>query len=336
MDDHHRSPEDMREEIACLRERVSTLEGIVAQQSFEERKFRDIVENMQEGFLEVDLRGYLTFVNGAMTKILGYPREELLGMNYRHLMDEENARKVFQRYNEVYRTGTPIHGFPWQVIRKDGTRRDVEVSVSLIRDQEGKPTGFRGLLLDVTDKKRVLEDLQKSEELYRLLAEKMTDIVWIMDLNLRTHYVSPSVEKVLGYTVEERLQQDVREQLTPESLSLAFQRLAEEMDRDTVWEEPERNVVLELEFYHKDGSTRWLETIVSGIRDEQGRLLRLHGVSRDVTQRRHLEEELKESEQRWKFALEGAGDGVWDWNAQTNKVFYSRQWKAMLGYAEEE
>lgn len=336
MDNKDRVRGELLREIARLRDQVSSLMGTVDQLTQREGKFQDIVENMQEGFLEVDLKGSFTFVNGAMSTILGYTQDELLGMNYRQYADAENARKVFQRYNEVYRTGLPATAFEWQVIRKDGSRRDVEVSVALIRDLQGNPMGFRSIVLDITEKKRAMEELRKSEELYRLLAEKMTDVVWIMDLNLRTIYVSPSIEKMLGFTVEERLQQDVREQLTPASLSIVFQRFAAAMEQEVAEGEPERSVSLELEFYHKDGSTRWLESIVNGIRDERGRLIRLHGVSRDITKRRHLEEELKQSEQRWKFALEGAGDGVWDWNAQTDKVFFSQQWKAMLGYGEEE
>ncbi len=336
MDARTKTKRELLEELASLKKQVATLLAVQEQLANKSEKFLEIVENMQEGFHEVDIKGTFTFVNEAMSRILGYDRQELLGMNYRRYADEENARRVYRRYNEVFRTGVGAKNFEWQIIRKDGSRRDVEVSVSLILDKEGNKTGFRGIVLDVTERNKVLGDLKRSEERYRLLAEKMTDIVWIMDMDLRTVYVSPSIEKVLGFTAEERLAQDVRKQLTPESLSVAFQCLAAELEREAMREEPERNVVLELEFYHKDGSTRWLESIVNGIRDERGNLRQLHGVSRDVTRRRQLEINLRDSEQRWKFALEGAGDGVWDWNAQTDEVFFSRQWKAMLGYEEDE
>ena len=113
--------------------------------------------------------------------------------------------------------------------------------------------------------KSTQETLQENAARYRFLANKMTDVVWIQDLNLRTVYVSPSVEKMLGFTPEERVLQDVTEQLTPASLSSVYDVLAQELaleeqgDTDT-----EKTITIEVEYYHKDGSTRWGENIVSG------------------------------------------------------------------------
>lgn len=129
-----------------------------------EEKYRAIIENMQEGYHEVDIKGNFTFFNESMCKILGYEREELLGMNNRQYADEENTRKVYQVYNRVYRTGEPVKNFEWQIIRKDGDRRDIDVSISLIRDTNGHPTGFRGMVRDITEHKRAEEALKKSYE----------------------------------------------------------------------------------------------------------------------------------------------------------------------------
>jgi len=70
--------------------------------------------------------------------------------------------------------------------------------------------------------------------------------------------------------------------------------------------------------------------------DENGTPIFINGIAQDITQRKQIEQALKESEQRWKFAIEGAGDGLWDWNLKTNKVFFSKQWKAMFGFEENE
>jgi len=337
MSDQAKSREELFEELNSLRKRVSDLREVEEKLSRNEEKYRDIVENMQEGFHEVNLNGDFAFVNDSMCKILGYERNELLGMNYRRYADEENTRRVYRVYNEVFRTGAPVKNFEWQIIRKDGDLRDIEVSAALILDKAGNPTGFRGIVQDITERKKTVKELLESGGRYRLLAERMTDMVWIMDMNLHTIYVSPSIRKVLGYSPEERLRQDVHEQLTPASLSVAFDTLARELTRERERQaDPERNLTLELEFYHQDGSTRWLESVVKGIRDDSGNLIQMQGMSRDVTKRRQLEEALRDSEERWKFALEGAGDGVWDWNAETDMVFFSRQWKAMLGYEEDE
>ena len=130
-----------------------------------EEKYRTIMENIEEGCYEVDIKGNFTFVNESIRKILGYEREELLGMNNRQYADEENGRKVYQIYNRVYQTGEPCKNFEWQIIRKDGTRRDVEVSISLIKNTEGHPTGFRGIVQDTTERKMLQERLQRAEKM---------------------------------------------------------------------------------------------------------------------------------------------------------------------------
>ena len=137
-----------------------------------EEQHRTIMESIEDGYYEVDIEGNFTFFNESMRKILGYEREELVGMNNRQYADEENNRKVYQTYNRVYQTGKAIKNFEWQIIRKDGTRRDVEVSISLIRNAEGDPTGFRGIVQDATDRKQAEEERKLLEERLQR-AEKM-------------------------------------------------------------------------------------------------------------------------------------------------------------------
>jgi two-component system, cell cycle sensor histidine kinase and response regulator CckA len=130
-----------------------------------EKKYRTILETIADGYHEVDLAGNLTLVNDSMCEIFGYPREELLGVNYRKLMDEHNAKSVFEAYNEVYRTGKPSPGTNLQNVRKDGSSRDVSVSISLIKDADGQTRGFRGIMRDITDRKRLQEQLYQAAKM---------------------------------------------------------------------------------------------------------------------------------------------------------------------------
>ena len=127
-----------------------------------EERYRTILRDIEDGYHEVDLAGSFTFFNESFRKIMGYSREELLGMNYKHYAaDRDNAKKVREAYNGIYRTGEPVQGFGWDIIRKDGERKTVEVSVSLIRDAEGRPEGFRGIVRDITVRKRQEEEAHK-------------------------------------------------------------------------------------------------------------------------------------------------------------------------------
>jgi diguanylate cyclase (GGDEF)-like protein/PAS domain S-box-containing protein len=124
-----------------------------------EEKYRTILENIEDGYYEVDLAGNFTFFNDSLCRILGYSKEELMGMNNRQYTDKEHSKKLFQAFNKVYNTGEPTEGFDWQIIRKDGTKRYVEASVSLQKDSSGKPTGFRGIVHDVTERKQIEQQL---------------------------------------------------------------------------------------------------------------------------------------------------------------------------------
>jgi PAS domain S-box-containing protein len=129
-----------------------------------EEKYRTILHSLEEGYFEVDLAGNLTFFNDAFVKWSGYSKEELIGMNNRRYMDEETAKKVYQVFNEVYRTGKPANPFDWEIILRDGTRRWIETSVSIIRDSNGQPIGFRGIARDASERKRVEEQAKLHQQ----------------------------------------------------------------------------------------------------------------------------------------------------------------------------
>jgi PAS domain S-box-containing protein len=133
-----------------------------------EEKYRTILENIEDGYYQADLAGNLTFFNDSMCRISGIPREELMGMNNRQYTDQENAKKVYQAFNKVYRTGEPRRECDWEIIRKDGSKGYIEASITLQKDSSGKPIGFRGMVRDITERKRAEEALkEKTEELAR-------------------------------------------------------------------------------------------------------------------------------------------------------------------------
>ncbi|MHC4457787.1 MAG: PAS domain S-box protein [Planctomycetota bacterium] len=132
-----------------------------------EEKHRTILHSIEDGYYEVDIAGNLTFFNEAFCKILGYPKQELLGMNNRQFQNEENARKVYKIFNNVYKTGKSVKDFfEWEMVRKDGTKRLVESSVSLMHDANGQPIGFRGVARDITE-------IRNAEEQARLHQQQL-------------------------------------------------------------------------------------------------------------------------------------------------------------------
>ena len=133
-----------------------------------EKKYRTILESIEDGYYEVDLEGTFVFINEAMHRVMGYSLEEILGNSYRDYMDDVSLKKVFRTFNQVYRTGAAAKATNWELVRKDGRRCFIETSVSLITDAEGQPTGFRGLCRDVSDKRNLEAQLQRSQKMEAL------------------------------------------------------------------------------------------------------------------------------------------------------------------------
>lgn len=129
-----------------------------------EQKYRTILHSLEEGYFEVDLKGNLTFFDDAFVRWSSYSKEELMGMNNRQYMDEETAKKVYQVFNKVYSTGEPANAFDWEMIKKDGTKGWIETSVSLIRDSNGQPAGFRGIGRDASERKRIEEQAKLHQQ----------------------------------------------------------------------------------------------------------------------------------------------------------------------------
>jgi diguanylate cyclase (GGDEF)-like protein/PAS domain S-box-containing protein len=119
-----------------------------------EIRFRSILDSIEDGFFEVDLAGNFTFFNDQIPQHLGYSSEELIGLNYRKYMDEENAKLVFETFHNVFMTSTSTKTVDWELMKKDGTKICVEASVSLRRDMNNNPIGFCGIIRDITDRKK--------------------------------------------------------------------------------------------------------------------------------------------------------------------------------------
>ncbi|MHA2273716.1 MAG: response regulator [Candidatus Hodarchaeales archaeon] len=138
-----------------------------------EERYRTILDNIEDGYYEVDLAGNFTFFNEGLRRIVDYSAEELMGMNNREYMEPETAKRMYKVFNAVYQTGKPTKVIDWETVRKDGLKAIMEGSISLIRDLQGNPIGFRGIVRDVTERKRAEVALQESEERYRTLVESI-------------------------------------------------------------------------------------------------------------------------------------------------------------------
>ena len=123
----------------------------------EQERYRNFLESIDDICFENDLKGNVIFFNEALCRILDLGREELQNVNFRQFVTEDTWNKIFEIYKEIYRTGKPAQFYNFEIIRKDGIGRFLDFALSLIRDSEGSPIGFRGVARDVTERKRMEE-----------------------------------------------------------------------------------------------------------------------------------------------------------------------------------
>ena len=117
-----------------------------------EERYRNILETIVDGYYEVDLHGRLVFLNDALLRIFGYDRSEVDDIDTRTLMDSDNLRVALDTFRKVCETGRPAQVSAWEMFRRDGSPIQVEISVSLITDQESQPVGFRGIVRDISER----------------------------------------------------------------------------------------------------------------------------------------------------------------------------------------
>ena len=144
----------------CFQLDITERKHSVEELRISEERYRTILENIEDGYFEVDLTGRYIFSNDALCKIRGYSRDELMGLDNRDYMDPETAKTIYGQFNKVYRTGVSLKGIEYETRRKDGTKSYVESSVSLISDSRGQPTGFRGIVRDISNRKEAEEEMK--------------------------------------------------------------------------------------------------------------------------------------------------------------------------------
>lgn len=301
-----------------------------------EERYRTVIEDIEEGYYEVDLQGNFTFASDSICATLGYPREELIGMSYKNYVPNEQFDYVYNIFKKVYETGKPIKSYSLINIRKNGERIHVEDSVAPLSDKNGKIIGFKGITRDITQRKIMEEILQKSEDYFREITENSSDVIIITESNGNIKYCSRSVERYLGYKPEELTGKNAFNFIYADDLPRAANDYSKAIQtKDTA-------IPNEFRVVHKDGSVRLFEGLGKNLLDNPSVAGFIMNI-RDVTERKHLEiqkeaaqKSLRESEEKYRTILEKMEEGLFELDLKGNITFVNDAECRKLGYSREE
>ena len=301
-----------------------------------EERYRTVIEDIEEGYYEVDLQGNFTFASDSICATLGYPREELIGMSYKNYVPNEQFDYVYNIFKKVYETGKPIKSYSLINIRKNGERIHVEDSVAPLSDKNGKIIGFKGITHDITQRKIMEEILQKSEDYFREITENSSDVIIITESNGNIKYCSRSVERCLGYKPEELTGKNAFNFIYADDLPRAANDYSKAIQtKDTA-------IPNEFRVVHKDGSVRLFEGLGKNLLDNPSVAGFIMNI-RDVTERKHLEiqkeaaqKSLRESEEKYRTILEKMEEGLFELDLKGNITFVNDAECRKLGYSREE
>jgi PAS domain S-box-containing protein len=264
-----------------------------------EKRYRSLVETSSDWLWEIDAQGHYTFVSSRAHEIFGFAPEEVVGHTPFDLMPGEEARRVGAIFAEIAAERRPFSLLENVNLHRDGRRVVLETSGVPVFGPDGEFAGYRGMDRDITECKRAEEALRESEARYRLLAENAMDVIWTVGMDMRLTYISPSVTRLLGFTVEEAMARTMRQAYTEAAYEKAMQILAEEIALESEGRhDPNRTRMLELELVHKDGKIVPVEGNFCFIRDPTGKAIGLLAIARDITERKGAEEERRRLEER--------------------------------------
>lgn len=262
-----------------------------AEKALEESReqYRQLIYNFPDGII-IHKEGKILYGNPAAMKLFGSMNpKDYTGKTMFDFVPEKSHGLLMERRRQFKEGKTPPQ-IEIKCLDINGNTIDVAITVSHVYFKGEK--AIMTIFHDITDRKKIEEALFRSEQQYRLISENMQDTLWLMDMDFKTVWISPSVEKTRGFTLAELQSMPLEKNLTPESYDIALKIMSEELSPERLADRDcEISRIVELEFIRKDGTTFTGEVRMTLLRDSEGNPSGLMGVGRDVSEKKKAEED---------------------------------------------
>jgi PAS domain S-box-containing protein len=318
---------------------VITLEDITERKQAErairesEARYRELVQNANSAIIRWKADGTLTFFNEYAQAFFGYSADEVIGKHVGMLVPQEDSTgaDLSDLVRDVVANPEQYVNFVNENVRKDGSRAWMSWTNKPIFDTEGKVIEILAVGTDITERKRAEEALRESEEKFRSVFENSSLGIFRSTMEGLFLDVNPAIARMLGYDSPGELKREIGSigaqlYVHPEQRKEIVRRLAAEgevLDK-------------EVQYRRKDGVIVTGRLNVKAVRDGSGRVTHLEGFVDDITEQKHLEEELRKSEQRFRLLFENAPLPYQSLDERGYFLDVNKRWLEVLGYAREE
>ncbi|MHA1481094.1 MAG: PAS domain S-box protein, partial [Candidatus Thorarchaeota archaeon] len=292
-----------------------------------EIKFRGAFEDAATGMALISLQGELLRVNTALCKMLGYSESELMEIGLKGVSHPDEYVPVLDNPQSFVDRGVNTFQFDKRYIHKNGHEILVFINSAIALDENSEPKYYVTQIQDITERKRLEDEVKDSEQKFRELFEQSNDPISIFSLDGEYIDANQRCLEMLGISREELISQPWQKRVVN----------SEHEHRGSIHEQllnGETPKLYERTILRGDGTTVIVEVNVSLVRDEHGNPSYIQSIARDISERKETEMKLREIEKRKDLALEGGNLGVWDWIKETGEMTFDQRWYYILGYEE--
>jgi len=334
MKDIDKTKEQLINELVEMRHRIAELKADrkrteeVLRQSEEE--LRKMLESVTDGIFVIDLNGIITEANEKAVEMHGFgSKDKLLGKSALRLVVPRDYKRIATNMRKALKQGA-IRGIEYTLLKEDGSEFPGELSTSVLKDASGNPVGHITVARDITERKQADKELRESERRFRDIAENASEWIWETNADGKYTYVSPVVEKILGYKPGELLDKHFYDLFHPDDLEEAKKSAFKIFAKKQPFHEfVNRNI-------HKNGEIVWLSTSGVPMLDEEGNLLGYRGADIDITERKQAEEALWESNKLKQLLMESFPNKIFFKDTSSVYTFCNSYYASDLGISPEE
>lgn len=307
-----------------LRERDEAIETLRKK----EKRYRAIVNCLKEVIFQSDPNGNWTFLNPAWCDITGFTIAESIGKNFLEFVYPDDRQRSLEEFEQLIQRQTDYCLIEVRSLTKKGEYRWLEVHVQPTFTPDGTIAGTCGTLKDISDRKQSQEALQQSYNLLSAIIEGTSEAIFVKNIQGQYVLANSTTARINGRSISEiigKKDTDILPEDTARQLMENDRRIINNGQTETI---EETTIIHGIERTYLSAKHLW--------RDYQGNIIGTIGISKDITDRKQMEEELRQQQQRYEMAVSAGKVGVWDWNLQTNEIYIDPSLKAILGYKDKE